>query len=91
MSTKGNPDWLSCPGETLELWFQHAGFPKSIAWSIHNIPMETLVDTLAGKQKLDLGLITKIARMTFIDEYVWLRLEMTYRGALRAGYTHTHE
>lgn len=90
MSYEFKPDWTMCPGEILEEWFEDNGLPKSIAWQHHGIPMETLAGILAGEQKLDLGLIGKLAKMTQVPESMWLNLELMYRDGLTQGLTHLH-
>lgn len=86
-----SPDWVTCPGETLEEWFQYTHVPRSIAWKFYDIPEEQLTDLLAGREPLTPDIAARLEKMTTVPANFWTRYEAIYRNGLAVGLSHAHD
>lgn len=84
------PDWVCCPGETLEEWFTETNVPRSCA-KLYGITPEVLTRILDGVEPIDEELAARLAALTQAPRRFWLAMEHNYRAGLAKGLSHPHE
>jgi plasmid maintenance system antidote protein VapI len=88
-SVPWDPDWVCCPGETLQEWMDdmHVS-PKVLAVAAGRWDEASVAALLAGDLPLTHDIAARLAAATGITPRIWLRFEAQYRAGLAAGRHH---
>jgi plasmid maintenance system antidote protein VapI len=87
------PDWVTCPGETLAELLETTQMPVSVfqADAAHYLPAETVAGILAGTEPVTVAHADVLAHHTGVPVPFWCTLEHLYRTGLARGCVHPHD
>lgn len=83
MNKPFNPDWVSCPGETICSILEERKIPYSAFFIVMGMDNEFGMRFLNGKEVLTKEIAEKLEKIVGSTKEFWLRREWTYRKMLR--------
>lgn len=85
------PDWVCCPGETLQEWLEYNNLLSRKFIFRYGITADQLAGILAGTEPITEDIAQRLAWITFVPPQFWLNMEHNYRAGLAKGLTHSHD
>jgi plasmid maintenance system antidote protein VapI len=80
-----NPDWTSCPGDTIREWLEEHG--KTQRWLAQKCrrPVEQLNRLIQGRIRLTERWAIELGRVTTVPDEFWIVREAQHRLGLAKG------